>query len=66
MNQDKHQYEAYANAHAPKSPLLRDCTLAFLCGGTICALAQGLEQIYEKLVGMTLFPLEQASPTSRI
>ncbi len=35
-------YPDYAKRHAKRSPLLRNCTLAFLTGGCICALGEGL------------------------
>ena len=38
-----------AKKHAPKSPLLKDCTCAFLMGGTLCALAQVLITIAQNL-----------------
>ncbi len=50
MNIDKAQYKKYAAAHAPKSPLLRDCLRAFLIGGLICTLAQGLTDLYGSLL----------------
>ncbi len=53
MKLDKQQYAAYAETHAPKSPLLRDCVRAFLVGGGICVLGQGLMDLYEKLTTLT-------------
>lgn len=52
MNLDKEQYKKYAAAHAPKSPILRNCLRAFLVGGFICAMAQGLTDLYEKGLDM--------------
>ena len=52
MNLTKETYKKYADARAPKSPLLRDCTRAFLVGGLICCIAQALTDIYTKLCGM--------------
>ena len=49
MNMDKKQYKKYAQAHAPKSPLLKDSIKAFLFGGVICAFAQGLLELYGKV-----------------
>ena len=43
------EYRAMAAAEAEPSPLLRDCLLAFLIGGAICALGQGLLRVYEAL-----------------
>jgi stage V sporulation protein AC len=46
MNMDKKTYVKYAKAHAPKSPLLSDCIHAFLVGGSICALGEGISTLY--------------------
>ena len=46
MNIDRKQYKKYAAAHAPKSPVVRNCLHAFLVGGSICALSQGLCDLY--------------------
>ncbi len=43
---DKKTYVKYAEARAPKSPLALDCLKAFLVGGTICALGEGLSELY--------------------
>ena len=52
MNIDKKQYKKYADAHAPKSPIVKDCLKAFLFGGSICALAQGLFALYQKFLSL--------------
>ena len=52
MNMTKETYKKYADARAPRSPLLRDCTHAFLVGGLICSIGQALTDIYTKLCGM--------------
>ena len=49
MNVTKETYKKYADARAPKSPVLKDCTHAFLVGGLICCIAQGLTDAYTKL-----------------
>lgn len=43
MNKD---YKKYADRHAPKSPLLKDCVWAFVVGGLICVGSQGLHDLY--------------------
>ena len=43
---DSKQYTALVKKHSPKSPLLKNCTFAFLVGGSICALAQLLCYLY--------------------
>ena len=45
-NIDKESYRKYAEAHAPRSPLLKDCTAAFLIGGAICTFGEVLTNIY--------------------
>ena len=52
MNMSKETYKKYAAARAPKSPVVRDCFRAFLVGGLICTLGQGLTDVYTKLCGM--------------
>lgn len=46
MNIDKKTYKKYATAHAPKSPIVKDCVWAFLVGGSICTLGEGLNHLY--------------------
>ncbi len=46
MNMDKKQYKKYATAHAPKSPIVKNCVFAFLVGGGICTFAEGLMGLY--------------------
>ncbi|MBE6585761.1 MAG: stage V sporulation protein AC [Ruminococcaceae bacterium] len=52
MNMNKETYQKYADARAPKSPILKNCIWAFLVGGMICTLGQGFRDIYTKLCGM--------------
>lgn len=52
MNIDKKNYAKYADAHAPRSPIVKDCLHAFLFGGGICALAQGFKDIYSGVLGL--------------
>lgn len=39
-------YKEYAERHAPKSPLLKDCLSAFLVGGALCAIGEGIKNLY--------------------
>ena len=52
MNIDREKYKKYAEAHAPRSPIIKDCLMAFLFGGAICAIAQGFTDLYEKRLGL--------------
>lgn len=49
MDMNKQAYRRFADAHAPRSPIVGDCLHAFLVGGLICTLAQGLTDIYTAL-----------------
>jgi len=53
MNVTKETYKKYADARAPKSPILKNCFRAFLVGGLICTLGQGLTALYTGLCGMS-------------
>ena len=46
MNMDKKTYEKFVKARTPRSPIGKNCAFAFLIGGTICALAEGLFHLY--------------------
>ena len=52
MNLSKETYKKYAAARAPKSPIVKNCLRAFLTGGLICTLGQGLNTLYTKACGM--------------
>lgn len=52
MNMDSKQYRKFATAHAPKTPIVKNCLHAFLIGGTICAFGQVLIHIYEQFCHM--------------
>ena len=53
MKIDPKTYKKFANAHAPRSPLLKDCLLAFLVGGLICVLGQTLKDVYTNLLHLS-------------
>lgn len=52
MKLSKADYARYAGEHQPKSPLKKDLFCAFLFGGAICVLGQGL-LIWYKSWGLT-------------
>ena len=59
---DRNTYKRFADAHAPRSPLLRNCLSAFFIGGLICVLGQGLKTLYLNVCGMN--PEDAATLTS--
>ena len=46
-------YKKYTTARAEKSPILKNCLRAFLGGGLICTLGQGLNTLYTGLGHMS-------------
>ena len=52
MNIEKETYKKYAAAHAPSSPIVKDCIWAFCVGGTICTIGQLLTFLYRDVAGM--------------
>lgn len=50
MNIEPKAYRRLADAHAPHSPLGRNCLHAFLVGGSICVLGQGLNNLYHSVL----------------
>ncbi|MBE6658803.1 MAG: SpoVA/SpoVAEb family sporulation membrane protein [Ruminococcaceae bacterium] len=46
MNLDAKTYQKYVKAYAQKSPSLKNCFAAFVVGGSICLLAEGLYRLY--------------------
>lgn len=51
MSVSNEEYSKMAKNASPSSPLLLDCIMAFLVGGFICCLAQGLTEWF-KAIGM--------------
>ena len=52
MNMDRSTYKRYADAHAPHSPLFKNCLWAFFVGGGICLFGEGLRSLLEGLFRM--------------
>ena len=52
MNMTKETYKKYADARAPRSPVIKDCIRAFGVGGSICTLGQGLTTVFTELCHM--------------
>ena len=49
MKLSNKEYQALAERLAPRSPMLKNCILAFLVGGAICTLGQVLVNVYLSL-----------------
>lgn len=46
MNMTNEEYNEYIKRRQPKSPLGKDMLLAFLIGGAICCVGQGITDIF--------------------
>lgn len=53
MKISKDTYARFADAHAPRSPLLKDCLWAFLVGGFICTVGQMLRDVFQNLCSLS-------------
>ena len=62
---DKKKFKKYADKFAPKSALLKDCIMAFIFGGIICAVGQGIGDI-GKMVGVSEENVKTLVPCSLI
>ena len=53
MHMDQKTYQKFAKAHAPRSPIFKNCLNAFWIGGSICLLGQILQGVYQKICGLS-------------
>ncbi len=65
MNMDDKTYKKYVEKRAQKSNLPSDCAKAFLVGGIICTIGQGLFDLYTAL-GMTEENVKSLVPVSLV
>lgn len=52
MNITPQEYKKIYKKASPKSPILKDCLLAFISGGFICTIGQLLSDIYMKQINL--------------
>jgi len=48
----KEEYKKYVEQKSPDSPLLKNMLFAFLIGGAICVIGQGIGDFYERVLNM--------------
>ncbi len=63
MNIEPKSYRRFADAHAPHSPSGKNCLFAFLIGGGICVLGQGLNDLYTRVMQL---PKKDASTLTSV
>ena len=52
MNMTNSEYDKYIQGMAPGSPVAKDLVKAFIVGGLICCLGQGLSVAYRQFAGL--------------
>ena len=52
MNITPQEYKKIYKKASPKSPIMKDCLLAFISGGFICTIGQLLSDIYMKQINL--------------
>lgn len=50
---NKNDYSRLTDIKTKNSPIFKDCCFAFLIGGAICCVGQGLTDIFTKLAGLS-------------
>jgi stage V sporulation protein AC len=58
------KYQALAKTKEPKRPVLKNCIRAFLVGGIICAIGQGLQFMFIEYFGFT--EVTAGNPTAAV
>ncbi len=62
MQPDKNEYKQYVEKMSPKPTYLKNIIMAFLVGGLICCIGQGINDFYMKIINLD--KLAAASATS--
>lgn len=62
MQPDKNEYKQYIEKMSPKPTYLKNIIMAFLVGGLICCIGQGINDFYMKIINLD--KLAAASATS--
>ena len=63
MKMNKSDYQKYVSAHRKKSPIFKNCTFAFIVGGSICLLGELLNTLY---LSIPFIPSSQAQTLSSV
>ena len=62
MNMDKKEYKEYVESISKKTPIFKNCLMAFLFGGAICTIGQAILNMYKSFS----LPDEQAAAATSI
>ena len=66
MNYSNEEYQEYIKEKSPNSKLLRNMLRAFFIGGGICAIGQGVENIYKDFFEFSEESIKVAVPVTMI
>ncbi len=66
MDYTNKEYQQYIEKKSPNSPLWKNLILAFVVGGLICTVGQGISDVYEKVFGLNEESVRTATPITMV
>lgn len=66
MQPDKNEYKQYVEKMSPKPTYLKNIIMAFLVGGLICCIGQGINDFYMKIINLDKLAASSATSMTLI
>ena len=66
MQPDKNEYKQYVEKMSPKPTYLKNSIMAFLVGGLICCIGQGINDFYMKIINLDKLAASSATSMTLI
>ncbi len=66
MSYSKEEYKAVVEKKSPNSRIVKNTAVAFIVGGLICVIGEGLSDLYEKVFGLSEELVKTAVPVTMI
>ncbi|WP_455539990.1 stage V sporulation protein AC [Terrisporobacter sp.] len=66
MKQDKNEYKNYVDKVSPKPTYVKNYIMAFLVGGLICCIGQGVNDFYMKIANLEKLQADSATSMTLI
>lgn len=66
MQPDKNQYKQYVEKKGPKPTYLKNMIMAFLVGGLICCIGEGINDFYMKIINLEKLAASSATSMTLI
>lgn len=66
MQLDKNEYKQYVEKMSPKPTYLKNSIMAFLVGGLICCIGQGINDFYMKIINLDKLAASSATSMTLI